>query len=317
MITSHGTAVASVLGGLNLGVAKHISIVPIRIGNCDGSRDTEQLNWGLDWIRSLDNPDRDHRPALISMSTYIRTNNSLTASFEHVINGLVLDDYDLASGRPKWSGIPVIVSANNHAETQHFYEDENKDPVVQTSPARMAYRNDPAVASPGFASPGRVISVGGSGRSVVDGVLRDARWQCPMWPWESTEPCIEEIMDGTRRDYGSNYGNTVDIYAPAHNVESAHTSGTDTYRRALDGVGHEWRSGTSFAAPLVAGIAARILQVEKNLSPKEVWERIQDTAQRVPIPFDTDGVDQDGDPTSNNLLALRRYTSSICGTEHP
>ncbi|HUP65468.1 MAG TPA: hypothetical protein VM557_09320 [Thermoanaerobaculia bacterium] len=49
-------------------------------------------------------------------------------SVQHVINGLVLTDYDLQSGRPEWEGIPVIVSANNHDGSACDY-----------SPSRMAW----------------------------------------------------------------------------------------------------------------------------------------------------------------------------------
>lgn len=252
---------------------------------------------------------------MVSMSTYVRMNDTRLSSFEHVINGLVLDD-----PANNWTGIPVIVSANNQGNS-----------TCITSPARMAYRNASNIATPGFASTGRVISVGGSGRQLVDGALRDVRWQCRM---TTNEPCLTEsctAANGTLTiiaRYGSNHGNTVDIYAPAHHVEAAHTTAIDAYRRdtapppPLDitytnNQYYGLKSGTSFAAPLVAGIAARILQIEPNLTPIQVWDRIRNSAQIAATPFDTSGVDQNGNPTSNSRLALRRYTSSVCSVEYP
>jgi Subtilase family len=300
---NHGTSVASILGGNNVGVAKDVTIVPLRFYTCTtGNQETpvattERFCWALDWIRSANNPDRNARPAVVSLSAYTRANDTLLASFEHVINGLV--NNDLASG---WTGIPVIVSANNQGMS-----------TCVTSPARMAYRNNTTVASPGFASTGRVISVGGSSRAMVNGVLRDVRWQTPMFqgdPNAHTEYCFDAQGNVTPVNAGSNHGNMVDIYAPADNVAAADATSDTAYRTGQN-------SGTSFAAPLVAGIAARILQVEPNLTPAQVWTRIQQYAQTVAVPFDTTGVNQWGQPTSNSLLAIRRYTSATCSVEYP
>lgn len=251
----------------------------------------------LDWIRSPANPDRNHRPALVSLSAYQRINDAQVTSLEHVVNGLVLDD-----PTNNWTGIPVVVSANNQGMNN-----------CVTSPARMAYRNDISVAWPGYASPGRVISVGGSSRRQVNGVLRDVRWQSPMFPDDPNahnERCY--APNGTFQvvPAGSNHGNMVDIYAPADDVESAHTTAVDSYRGQL-------QSGTSFSAPLVAGLVARILQVEPGLTPRQVWDRLRGHAQVVSIPFDTTGVNQLRNATSNSLLAIRRYSSATCSVEFP
>ena len=306
---SHGTAVASILGGNTVGVAKNVSIVPLRFYACQidqgATSTTERFCWALDWIRSASNPDRNRRPALVSLSAYARTNDPLLASYEHVINGLLLDD--AAAG---WTGIPVIVSANNQNSA-----------TCMTSPARMAYRNNTTVARPGFASPGRVISVGGSGRQVINGVLRDVRWSCPMFPGE---PCLSETCNGGPvPQYGSNHGNAVDLYAPSHHVESAHTTAINAYRRDTGPAPYTAdqyygvKSGTSFAAPLAAGVVARILQVEPNLTPTQVWDRLRTTAQTVAVPLDTSGVDQNGNPTSNSRMLNRRYSSAQCTVEYP
>lgn len=295
----HGTAVASILGGRNVGVAKDVNIVPLRIFSCGQGNTvatTERFCWALDWIRSSSNPDRNRRPAVVSLSAYTRGNDPQIASFEHVINGLVLDEP--ATG---WTGITVVVSANNQGSS-----------TCVTSPARMAYRNNTTVASPGFASPGRVISVGGSSRATVNGVLRDVRWQSvagdPNHYFESCTGAAGTFI----LHAGSNHGNMVDIYAPADNVPAAdsHATLNNNYRDGRN-------SGTSFSAPLVAGMVARILQVEPTLTPTQVWSRVQQYAQTVAVPFDTSGVNQLGQPTSNSLLAIRRYTSAQCSVEYP
>jgi len=260
---SHGTSVASILGGKTVGVAKDVLMVPVRWLPCDlgDGFDTEHLAWGLDWIRSLDNPYRDVRPALISMSSWIWANDSLVSAVEHVINGLVLDDFDVPN-RPPWKGIPVIVSANNQAGD-----------ACNTSPARMAYRN------PTWQGPARVITVGAT---TIDDVI-----------WS-----------------GSNRGNCVDIFAPGADVESADIRGNDTYRPSCYPAA--CRSGTSFAAPFVAGIVARILQVEPLLNPDSVWSRLEATASRPHANDPNHAIDPD---THNDLLAYKGAFE--CGASVP
>jgi hypothetical protein len=68
--------------------------------------------------------------------------------------------------------------------------------------------------------------------------------------------------------YGSNYGACVDIFAPGYNIRSADT-GTGGTR--VD-------QGTSFAAPHVAGVAARFLQTHPTATPADVATAINAAA---------------------------------------
>jgi subtilisin family serine protease len=69
-----------------------------------------------------------------------------------------------------------------------------------------------------------------------------------------------------RSDY-SNYGSCVDIFAPGSSITSA-DSGSDS---ATD-----ITSGTSAAAPHVAGVAAMYLERDPTMSPEEVWNAMHD-----------------------------------------
>lgn len=312
-VAGHGTAVASVLGGKNIGAAPNVGIVPIRVTSCPlenptlGLSTTENICWGLDWIRGSQNPDRDHRPALINMSVYANATRINTGQYkdpyvtalEHVISGLV-NDYDPNfpdEHHPEpegWTGIPVIVSANNLST-------ENSE----TTPARMAYRN-----APNFDSRGRVISVGGTELLSVEdsenpGVFRllDKRWVCTA-PRDGE--CKETISNGDNNfPIGSAWGNTVDIWAPAHNIQSAHSDGG--FRQTL-------RSGTSFAAPLVAGVAARILQVMPNLSQNEVYQQLIASASNTFVPGKPETAI---DPLTWNSRVVRRLAEPVCSPEYP
>ncbi|OLN89779.1 Alkaline protease 1-like protein 2 [Colletotrichum chlorophyti] len=72
--------------------------------------------------------------------------------------------------------------------------------------------------------------------------------------------------------YGSNYGPELDIFAPGRDIVSAsHISDTGTLTA----------TGTSMAAPLVAGLVCYLRGLESNLgSPKEVTDRILEMAIR-------------------------------------
>jgi subtilisin family serine protease len=84
----------------------------------------------------------------------------------------------------------------------------------------------------------------------------------------------------------SNYGKkNVDVFAPGVGIYSS-IPGGNTYGNA---------SGTSMACPLVAGVAAFILQNYPNLSPQQVKEAIEKTVkapkEKVKIPGTEDKVD--------------------------
>ena len=78
--------------------------------------------------------------------------------------------------------------------------------------------------------------------------------------------------DTKRRAGFSNYGKSVDIFAPG---ESIVTTGINhTYIRA---------TGTSFATPLVAGIAALIKTKFSNITPDAIREKIRYSAENIDL----------------------------------
>jgi subtilisin family serine protease len=87
------------------------------------------------------------------------------------------------------------------------------------------------------------------------------------------------------RASGSNHGGCIDIFAPGVNVLTAASTGDSDYTAA---------SGTSFAAPYVAGAIATYLQVHPSASPSQVIAALQNRA--------TPGIVTDAKSTSNYLL---------------
>ncbi len=62
----HGTHVAGVVGGTTYGVAKSVTLVPVRVLGCDGSGSLSALLAGIDWI--LADQSNGPRPAVVNMS---------------------------------------------------------------------------------------------------------------------------------------------------------------------------------------------------------------------------------------------------------
>lgn len=70
----------------------------------------------------------------------------------------------------------------------------------------------------------------------------------------------------------------VEVLAPASNIFSATITGDSDYR------GPGVRSGTSFAAPVIAGIAARLLSDRPDLTPQQIEQWIRSTPSRIENP---------------------------------
>ena len=173
------------------------------------------------------------------------------------------------------AGIPVVASANN----------QNSDACL-TAPAAFSATN---------LNPSRregVITVAGSmilndpeqvGTYDPTKPTRDGRWICP----------------GCNPEPGSNAGPCVSVFAPAKEIAVASTLSATSYR-ARSG-----NSGTSWSAPLVAGIVATYLQANPSLSPLAVYNMLRANASTgVLDPASLDTATVPAGSTSNYLVRL-------------
>ena len=92
----HGTEVASVIGGINVGVAKSVRLVIAQVLDCEGSGQNSDLVAALDWV--VNDYQASRSPALINMS----------------VGGPKSLAVDAAILRAMAAGIPVIVAAGNN-----------------------------------------------------------------------------------------------------------------------------------------------------------------------------------------------------------
>nr|WP_280834582.1 type VII secretion-associated serine protease mycosin [Mycolicibacterium frederiksbergense] len=100
----------------------------------------------------------------------------------------------------------------------------------------------------------------------------------PAW-YDDLVLCVGSVgSDGTASDF-SLAGPWVDVAAPGENMVSLHPDG----EQLIDAVGPSAPiSGTSYAAPVVAGLAALVRSRFPQLSAREVMRRIEGTAHTPP-----------------------------------
>ena len=98
-------------------------------------------------------------------------------------------------------------------------------------------------------------------------------------------PCGERkspsSCDG--QNWGSNYGQTLDVVAPGVLTPTTDIQGSAGYNTASYTAGDYFSGfgGTSAACPHVAGVAALILSVNPNLTVQQVRDIIESTAQKI------------------------------------
>lgn len=98
----HGTHVAGTVGGTTYGVAKEVTLVPVRVLNCEGSGSSSTVIAGLNWVVA------DHDPseaAVVNMSLGGGLSSELDAAVEAVIA----------------DGVTVVVASGNSGDDACYY----------------------------------------------------------------------------------------------------------------------------------------------------------------------------------------------------
>lgn len=264
---SHGTSVASIAAGRNVGVAPKANVVSIRVMNERGLATTRTYLEGLDAIiRHAWTSAPRTRTGIVNISGWVleRLSNShpsSVVSYEAVEQKMrdMIGGVD-ANGRPDASGkrFLFVVAANN--------VDGGCGPsgVIDRFPALLG-RNIEGM-----------ITVGGM-------TANNTNWS------------------GTCRG-------GVEVLAPAQQIFSATITAPDHYRGRRPNL----RSGTSFAAPIIAGIAARLLSDRPDLTPQQLEAWITATPSRV---YDANASLADGRVAYVRSIAPAMTTSARAAME--
>jgi subtilisin family serine protease len=92
----HGTHVAGLVGGKNYGVAKEVTLHPVRVLGCNGGGSFAAVLAGVDWVTG-----NAQKPAVVNLS----------------LGGILNSDLDEAIKRSSASGITYVIAAGNDGGT--------------------------------------------------------------------------------------------------------------------------------------------------------------------------------------------------------
>lgn len=90
----HGTHVSALLGGVTRGVAKDVSLVPVRVFNCTGRGSWSDVIAGLDWVRA-----NLQQPAVVTVAISSDASTAMDSAVSSLVN----------------EGVSVVVAAGNNS----------------------------------------------------------------------------------------------------------------------------------------------------------------------------------------------------------
>lgn len=124
----HGTHVAGIIGGAQFGVAKGVTLVPVRVLDCRGSGTTSDVIAGIDWLTA-----RRIKPAVANLSLGGEVSRALDRAVQQSIDSGVTytvaagnGNRDACEGSPSRVGAALTVAASNQRDERAGFSDKGR-----------------------------------------------------------------------------------------------------------------------------------------------------------------------------------------------
>ena len=335
----HGTHVASLAAGTNVGVAPGARVVSLRVLGCDGAGRASSL------VAALRHVAREGaRPAVVVLSLGGGDGGGAGsgagrgggggggargvgggASASAAAAERAAAAIDAAALEALEAGA-VIVAAAGNAGGDACASSPGRLPGIITVagsdlplgdkfPSRFRRKGTAAAtASPAAAAavppaPARSDgdSGGGGGGGALGQILSEASISSPFSSSPSSSSSSSSSSSPDSLYPFSNTGPCVTLFAPGADLLAACGGGAGASRRCPDPAlpsAAAWSSGTSMSAPLVAGAAALILAERPDATPAEVRAELVSRATEGPLDFSSSGKPGVLPGTPNRMLYL-------------
>jgi serine protease len=327
-LDGHGTHCAGITAGLTYGWAKNADVYSQKLAGLEGAGDTGtgiDIADSFDCIRLWHNAKTNGRPTVVNMSWgyFSQINGDPTGGNYRGTNWAWNTDY--SNDITLWSGTGIVVPLDGIY--RYFplrlpqIDAEIQDMIDAGIHVCIASGNDYyKIDVPTGADYNNYVVYGGSTYYYHQGSS----------PHDDEAMNVGNVDDTPQDDAGefkdktansSNRGPGLDIWAPGTNIMST-TSNISKFETAPYFRDNNYNvalvSGTSMAAPQVAGVAALYLQAKPNLTPADLKQKLINDSTNV---LYTTGLDSDylsfgtsayGGP--NNVLYSRYGVQPLTGT---
>ena len=242
----HGTHVSGIIAGKTYGVAKKATIVPVKIfpggssAACDGGTTVLAFTQGIEWVLANRVPGR---PAVANLS--LGTD----------IYSPLLDERveDLAAV------MPVVVAAGNEGDLSSL------DGYINGGAGATSSTSKSPACTADRLGIGGVLTVGATGG--ISG--RNFTREDDEAPYSNHGPCVDIFAPGTNIRSAWPVANVVDS-----DGDQVSTDDPDDFAGKYDDGGAYNKSGTSMAAPFVAGAIALNFNDAPLATPAEATSRV-------------------------------------------
>lgn len=127
--TGHGTHVAGVIAGASFGVAKHATVISVRVLGCDGNGFLTRLLEGLQFVMEDSSPQNSYRrPAVVAMSLSTSKSEALNKAVRKlsqtgiaVVTAAGNDGQDSCMFSPASEETAITVAASNSDDTRPYF----------------------------------------------------------------------------------------------------------------------------------------------------------------------------------------------------